>query len=66
MDPERFWTTLLVCSALELMDFSWLADEKESLTIVDKGLIWAERQVRLFVLSLFQSTAPSRRRSPEA
>ena len=46
VDPERFWATLLMCNALEIMEFSWLADEEENLTIVDLGNLWVEKQAR--------------------
>ena len=46
VDPERLWATLLVCNALEVLEFSWLADEDQNLTIVDLGNLWVKKQAR--------------------
>jgi hypothetical protein len=43
VDPERFWATLLTVNAMEILEFCWLENEEEGLTIVDKANHWLRR-----------------------
>ena len=42
--PEPLWATLMAIAVMETLEFSWLADIEEGLTIVDKARQWAAKQ----------------------
>ena len=44
MLPEPLWATLMAIAVMETLEFSWLADVEEGLTIVDKARQWAAKQ----------------------
>ena len=44
MVPEALWATIMAVTVMEKMEFSWLADVEEGLTIVDKAREWVEKQ----------------------
>ena len=68
VQAERFWATLCVCNALELMEMSWLQQDDEGevipLTIVDKAHAWCKEQATILWGAEATAMPTARRRSP--